>query len=206
MTTAPSAAPAILIDIGGVLVPDHLTAAATEWSNRLGISQRAFMSALFGGNDEQVLIGRTSEAAWWNIVRDRLRIGQDLIAEIRCDLASREIWDNALVTCLTRLRGSVKTAIVSNAWPQMRTRMANAGLLDVADAIVLSCEVGCAKPDPRIYMVALHRIDAEPIDALFIDDTPGHVATARSLGMTGHVHTSTQDTLTRIKDFLRPPD
>ena len=53
--------PAILIDIGGVLVPDHLTAAAAEWSTRLGISPHAFLAALFGGNDDQVLIGRTTE-------------------------------------------------------------------------------------------------------------------------------------------------
>ncbi|GAA5194077.1 hypothetical protein GCM10023322_57590 [Rugosimonospora acidiphila] len=37
---------------------------------------------------------------------------------------------------------------------------------------------------------------------LFIDDTPGHVATAKSLGMAGHVHTSTSDTLARIQEFL----
>ncbi|ARF53169.1 HAD-IA family hydrolase [Streptomyces gilvosporeus] len=205
MATARSADPVILTDIGGVLVPDYLTAAATEWSTRLGVSQQAFLTALFGGNDDQVLIGRTSEAYWWSIVQDRLRIDQDLIAELQCDLASRETWDDALVTCLRRFHGSAKTAIVSNAWPHMRTRMSNAGLLDIVDAIVLSCEVGYAKPDPRIYATALHRIGADPSAALFIDDTPGHVATARSLGMTGYVHTNAQDTLTRIEDFLRPP-
>lgn len=198
--------PAILIDIGGVLVPDHLTAAAIAWSNRLGISHQDFLSALFGGNDEQVLIGRTSEETWWNIVRDRLGIGQGLIDEIRGDLASRETWDTALVEGLRRLGGSAKTAIVSNTWPQMRTRMANAGLLGMVDAIVLSCEIGYAKPDPRIYTAALRRVGAHPAEALFIDDTPGHVATAQSLGMAGHVHTSTPDTLARIQEFLQPCD
>ncbi|MDA3626536.1 HAD family phosphatase [Saccharopolyspora sp. WRP15-2] len=196
--------PAILIDIGGVLVPDHLTAAAAEWSTRLGVSQPAFRSALFGGNDDQVLIGRTSEEAWWDIVRDRLGIGPDLIEAIRCDLASREVWDGTLVECLRSLRGSAKTAILSNTWPQMRTRMSNAGLLDVVDAIVLSCEIGYAKPDPRSYLAALQRLDARPSETLFIDDTPGHVATARSLGMAGHVHTSTSDTLARIQEFVQP--
>ncbi|WBP92166.1 HAD family hydrolase [Kitasatospora cathayae] len=197
--------PAILIDIGGVLIPDHLTTAAAEWSTRLGITQRAFLAALFGGNDDKVLIGRTSEEAWWHIVRDRLGVGSDLIDAIRCDLASRESWDYALVEGLRSLRGSAKTAIVSNTWPQMRTRMANAGLLDMVDAIVLSCEVGYAKPDPRIYAAALQRVGARPAETLFIDDTPGHVATARSLGMTGHVHTSTGDTIARIQEFLQSP-
>jgi putative hydrolase of the HAD superfamily len=204
MMTASSAAPAILIDVGGVLVQNHLAAAAAEWSGRLDVSQQEFMAALFGGNDDQVLIGRTSEAAWWDIVRDRLRIDDDLIAEIRRDLAARVTWEDALVTCLRRLRGSAKTAIVSNAWPEMRTRMASVGLPDLVDAVVLSCEVEYAKPDTRIYTAALRRIDTDPTDALFIDDTPGHVATARSLGMAGHVHTNAEDTLARITDFLRP--
>lgn len=197
---------AILIDIGGVLVPDYLTAAATEWSIRLGMSQQAFLTAVFGGNDDQVLIGRMSEASWWSIVQDRLRIGPDLISEIQGDLASRETWDDALVSCLRRLRGTTKTAIVSNTWPQMRTRMSNGGLLDIVDSIVLSCEVGYAKPDPRIYRVALQRLGADPVDVLFIDDTPGHVATAETLGMAGHVHTNAEDTVTRITDFLRLPN
>ncbi len=76
----------------------------------------------------------------------------------------------------------------------MRTRMSNGGLLDIVDTIVLPCEVGYAKLDPRIYTVALQRIGADPVDVLFIDDTPGHVATAETLGMAGHVHTNAEDT------------
>ncbi|CAM4242365.1 HAD family phosphatase [Nocardia ninae] len=196
--------PAILIDIGGVLVPDYLTAAAAEWSSRLGISPSAFLAALFGGSDDQVLIGRISEESWWRIVGDRLAVGPDLINTIRCDLASRETWDATLVASLRNVHGLAKTAVVSNAWPHIRTRMANAGLLDMVDAIVLSCEVGYAKPDPRIYIAALQRVGARPEEALFIDDTPGHVAIARSLGMAGHLHTSTSDTLARILEFLPP--
>ncbi|ANZ20171.1 HAD family phosphatase [Streptomyces noursei] len=193
---------AILIDIGGVLVPDHLTAAAIEWSARLGIPPQGFLDALFGGNDDHVLIGRTSEESWWNVVRDRLGLGPDLISEIRNDLASRETWDGALLEGLRHLRGRVKIAVVSNAWPHMRNRMANAGLLEIVDLVVLSCEIGVAKPDPHIYTAALRGVGARPAEALFIDDTPGHVAAASSLGISGHVHTSTADTLARIQKFL----
>ncbi len=62
--------------------------------------------------------------------------------------------------------------------------------------------MGYAKPDPRIYTAALDAIRTGPADALFIDDTPGHVEAARSLGMTGHLHTDTDVTLRRIDDFL----
>ena len=37
-----------------------------------------------------------------------------------------------------------------------------------------------------------------------IADTPGHVTAAEALGMAGHLHASTADTITRIEAFLRP--
>jgi putative hydrolase of the HAD superfamily len=193
---------AILIDIGGVLIPGYLPAAAAQWGDRLGISPRSFLDALFAGNDDQVLVGRVSEASWWGVVGDRLQAGPGVITELRRDLAARESWDAALVACLRRLRGHALTAVVSNTWPGMRARMAAAGLLDMVDEIVLSCETGYAKPDARIYATALQRLGADPRDALFIDDTEIHVAAAGKLGMTGHRHTSTAGTITRIERFL----
>ena len=196
--------PTVLIDVGGVLDREQPAAAAAEWSARLGVSQPALLAALFAGNDGEVLVGRTSEDAWWSVVRERLGVGPGPAGALRRDLESRAAWDGALVECLRGLRGSARTAVVSNAWPHMRTRLSDAGLLDVFDAVVLSCDVGCAKPDPRIYDAALRRAGARPEDALFIDDTAGHVAAARSLGMAGHVHTGTGETLGRIREFVSP--
>ncbi|MCZ0975741.1 hypothetical protein O1L55_39965 [Streptomyces albulus] len=89
--------PAILLDVGGVLSPDHLTAAAAAWGDRLGMRQHAFLAALFAGNDDQVLIGRTGQEAWWRLVRRRLGTTPALMTEIRRDLAARQRWDAELV-------------------------------------------------------------------------------------------------------------
>ena len=185
-----------------MLTADYLPTAAAAWGARLGISPQAFLAAVFGGSDEQVLIGRVSEPTWWDIVAARLRAGPGVLADLRQDLAARQVWDEALVALLRRLRGHARTAIVSNAWPGTRARLAQAGMLDLTDAIVLSGEAGYAKPDPRIYQAALRRLAASPGRALFVDDTPGHVAAAQALGLAGHVHTSTAATITRIEAFL----
>jgi putative hydrolase of the HAD superfamily len=195
---------AILIDIGGVLVPGYLPAAAAEWGARLGISPQAFLAALFGGSDDQVLTGRVGEPQWWAVVAGRLRADPGLMAELQADLASREVWDSTLIAHLRRLRGRARTAVISNAWPGTRARMARAGMLDIAEEIVLSGEIGYAKPDPRVYTATLRRLAVSPARALFIDDTPGHVTAAESLGIAGHVHTSTAGTIARIEDFLQP--
>jgi len=192
---------AILIDIGGVLVPDYLTAASHAWGDRLGVTPQAFLGAMFAGNDDQILIGRTDEATWWRVIADRLGVDGSVAAAIRADLASRQAWDTALLAGLHRLKGRATVTIVSNAWPDARGALAGAGVLDIADSVVLSCEAGCAKPDPRIFALALAGVGADPAEALFIDDTPGHVDAARALGMAGHVHTGTGETLRRIEEF-----
>ncbi|MFE3654464.1 HAD-IA family hydrolase [Streptomyces sp. NPDC059101] len=195
---------AILLDVGGVLSPDHLPAAAADWGGRLGIPQHAFLAALFAGNDDRVLIGRTGQEARWRLVRRRLGIDHGLMAEIRRDLAARQRWDADLLAGVRALRGRARTVLVSNAWPELRPALAAAGVLDAVDGTVLSCEVGLAKPDPRIYALALRRAGAaDPARALFVDDTAGHVGAARALGMAGHLHTDTGGTLARIGDFVR---
>jgi putative hydrolase of the HAD superfamily len=194
---------AVLIDIGGVLAADRLPEIASAWSARLGITPQAFLSALFGGSDDQVLTGRVSEPDWWATVARRLQASPDVVAGLRRDLASSQQWDDALVTFLRRLRGQARTAIVSNAWPHARAGLARAGLLDIADEIILSCEVGYAKPDARIYAAALNRLAVQPGNALFIDDTPAHVAAAEALGLAGYLHTSTVGTISRMAGFLR---
>jgi FMN phosphatase YigB (HAD superfamily) len=52
------------------------------------------------------------------------------------------------------------------------------------DVVALSCEVGCAKPDPRIFRSALERLGALPEDAVMVgDDLLADVAGALSVGM-----------------------
>ena len=51
------------------------------------------------------------------------------------------------------------------------------------DDCVLSFEVGAAKPDPRIYKVALDRAGCLPGECFFTDDVPSYVEAAQRLGM-----------------------
>ena len=76
-------------------------------------------------------------------------------------------------------------------------------LTDIANAIVLSCKAGYAKPDVRIYQAALRQLAVAPSDALFID-TPATSPPPNHSACAGCLLTITADTITRIEDFLRP--
>lgn len=56
-----------------------------------------------------------------------------------------------------------------------------------SDLNFLSYEMGCVKPEPVIFQRVLATIGARPDQCVFLDDTPGHVASAKRLGLNGIV-------------------
>ena len=59
-----------------------------------------------------------------------------------------------------------------------------------------------AKPEERIFRIALEQLQVEPSEALFVDDVEANAMAARTLGMTAILHRSTQETLRRLDDVL----
>jgi HAD superfamily hydrolase (TIGR01509 family) len=57
------------------------------------------------------------------------------------------------------------------------------GLEREMDAVVLSFEVGAAKPDAAIYRAALDQLGSEPGVAAFVDDQSVYCDGAAALGM-----------------------
>ena len=51
------------------------------------------------------------------------------------------------------------------------------------DAVVISCEVGLAKPDPRIFRLCLERLGLSAGAALFVDDRADNVQAAAGVGL-----------------------
>lgn len=81
-----------------------------------------------------------------------------------------------------RKRG-VRAAFVSNCTENTRPLLRELGLLDLVDGAVLSCEVGCAKPDAAIFRRALDVLGGNATDAVLIDDHPVYCEGAIAIGM-----------------------
>ncbi|WTL54357.1 HAD-IA family hydrolase [Nocardia sp. NBC_01499] len=61
-----------------------------------------------------------------------------------------------------------------------------------------SHEVGMAKPDPQIYLLACTRLNVAPSEAAFIDDSEIAVAGAESVGITAIRHVSNAATISAL--------
>ena len=56
-------------------------------------------------------------------------------------------------------------------------------LSDLFDDVVVSAEVGLAKPDPEVFRLAARRLGVPPEACVFVDDWEVNVAAAREVGM-----------------------
>ncbi len=76
---------------------------------------------------------------------------------------------------LALLSSRYRLGVISNGYADtQRPRLAAAGLTDYFETIVVSGEVGWAKPDSRIFAHALAGLDVPPAAALYVGDSLSH--------------------------------
>ncbi len=93
----------------------------------------------------------------------------------------REIWFDTLTldpdapALLAELGARYRLALVTNgpSWSQ-RPKIERFGLATSMQVILVSEEVGIAKPDPAIFSMALDALAVQPGEALFVGDSPEH--------------------------------
>jgi putative hydrolase of the HAD superfamily len=98
-------------------------------------------------------------------------------------LASARLYDDAIPFLRALRSRGVRIAIVSNCSEHTRDLLDELGVAELADALVLSCEVGAAKPSPEIFTYALDRLGVTARGAVFVDDQPSFCAGGAVLGI-----------------------
>lgn len=111
------------------------------------------------------------------LVSDLIGADRDLMA------ASARPYPDA-VPFLRQLRSNgIKIALVSNCADNTRALLTDLNLVPLADHLVLSCELGFAKPSPEIYAHALEALGTPPQDAVMVDDLDEYCKGAEAVGL-----------------------
>lgn len=93
------------------------------------------------------------------------------------------LYDDVMPTLAAMRATGIRTALVSNCNRSTRAIVERLGVVDAVDAVVLSCEIGANKPDPRIYRTALDALGVDATDAVFVDDQTAYCDGARAIGI-----------------------
>jgi epoxide hydrolase-like predicted phosphatase len=176
---------AVIVDIGGVLEVTPRTGHTAAWETQLGLGEgeldRRMLDIWRAGS-----LGTISEDDVHAALVERLGFSADDLERFMAG-----VWDEYLGTLnaeLTEwfagLRPRYRTGIVSNSFVGAREKERERyGFEELTDTIVYSHEVGVAKPDPAIYLLACERLAVRPEEAVFLDDHERAVEGARAVGM-----------------------
>jgi epoxide hydrolase-like predicted phosphatase len=176
---------AVVFDIGGVLEINRDLGVTGMWESRLDLGPGELderMADVWRGGS----IGTISEDDVRQAVRERLGLDGGPLAEFMSG-----IWREYLGTANTELIGYVRqlrprwrTGILSNSFVGAREReQAAYGFEDLVDVIIYSHECGMSKPDPGIYALTCERLQVEPAQTAFLDDSEPCVDGARQAGI-----------------------
>ncbi|MGH9035684.1 MAG: HAD-IA family hydrolase [Acidimicrobiia bacterium] len=95
-----------------------------------------------------------------------------------------------------RLRAEgYRTAILTNNVAEWAEVWQASIPVELFDVVIDSSAVGLRKPDEAIFLLACERLAVAPGAAVFLDDSPGHVAAARRAGLAGIVVTGPDQAL-----------
>jgi putative hydrolase of the HAD superfamily len=195
---------AVIFDFGGVLLTTVDNAARHRWAERLDLDPVAMEAQIFESElMARAMIGEVSVDEMWRGVGEMLGLDAKQAQALQTDFFRGDRLNEELLDFARRLQPHYKMAILSNAWDNAREVFTDLfGLDEVFETMIISAEVGLAKPDPRIYHLALERIDVKPGEAVFLDDMRENVEAARHVGLRAVLYQNNRQAIADVQAQL----
>lgn len=174
---------AVLFDAGNTLVFLDYARLAHAVGERLGmplseadLRRHASVAAL--SMEDRRLSDTERGGRYLMTLFTRAGVPADRMGELRDVLLAlhqeHHLWgthDAATADALQRLQDAgFRLAVISNSDGRAASTLALNGLLGYFEFVIDSGEVGIEKPDPRIFALALERMQVTPADALYVGD------------------------------------
>lgn len=196
---------AVIIDMGGVIVRTEDKEPRDRMAERFGLTRDQINALVFDSPTAQLAtIGKLPLEQHWAQICQTLHVPVEEAHSLEKEFFAGDSVDWRLVDYLRSLRPRHATALLSNAWNGLREKLdMEWGILDAFDQVVISAEVGLAKPDPRIFALTLERLKVTAAQAVFVDDFPENTGAAAAAGLHVVRFLNTDQTITDIEAALR---
>jgi epoxide hydrolase-like predicted phosphatase len=197
---------AVIFDLGGVLVRTEDRRPRAELARRLGMTYDEISRLVFESDSARLAtLGKITTREHWERIRLALGSSMDDFPGVRRDFWGGDKLDAGLVEYIRCLRPRFKTGLLSNAWDNLRQVITHTWeIADAFDDIVISAEVGMAKPDPQIYELAVQRLGVPASEAIFVDDFSHNIEAANRVGLHGIRFVTPQQVLQDLDRFVDP--
>lgn len=195
---------AVFFDFGGVIQRTEYQAPRQQAAQRFGMEYEDIDNIVFNSpTARQATVGEVPVEKHWEAVAKRLKISKEDIAAVEREFFAGDVIDHSIMEYLRSLRPRYKTGLISNAWSDMREYLVRQKLDDAFDTLTISAEVGVAKPEAKIYLLALEQAQVEPEAAVFVDDVPANIEACEALGMKGILFRDPLKAMNELKKLLK---
>ena len=177
----------LIFDYGGVLWDMRWDLARTLEQEH-GLRARTIIETLYGSDAwRKIEVGVGDRQAWLDDSHRTLEVvAGRALPPLHQHWRERQHLIAPNIDLIRRLRPAYKTAVLSNADSTLKHALREShGIADLFDDIVVSADVGMAKPDAQIYRLSAQRLGLAMDECVFIDDMPANVDAARAAGMHG---------------------
>lgn len=175
----------IIFDFGGVILRTYDKTPRTKLAEKYGLTYEQIETLVFANHSgKKAALGLISTEEHWLEVSKELSFSPEAIPQFQLDFFGGDRIDMQLVDMIRSLKSHYKTALLSNAWDNLRGFIVNdLAINDIFDQMFISAELGLAKPDSKIYHHVLDEMSFSPEQSVFIDDFSENILAAQLLGM-----------------------
>ena len=198
---------AVIFDFGGVLMRTEDRNPRTELATRLGMNYSEISALIFESPSAlQATKGIITAEQHWAELQKSLDLPDLEFEQVRTEFWAGDVLDLNLVNLLRDLRSEYTTILLSNAWDDLRHMIEDVWQIDDAfDHLVISAEIGLAKPDLAIYQWVIDELGVKPAKAVFVDDFLHNIEAAWAVGMHGIHFRSPDQALGELRSLIELP-
>ena len=197
---------AVFFDLGGVILRTEYQAPRQHLAEEFGMDYEDIDKIVFGGGPNgsaaRASIGEITEEEHWLNVMKILKRPASEYERIRDEFFAGDVLDLTLLNFLRSIKPKYKVGLISNAWSGLRAYIEREKFDDAFHQLIISAEVGAAKPSAGIYEFALEQLQVKAKEAVFVDDVLENIKACEKLGMKGIHFKDSESALKQLKALL----
>lgn len=161
-------------------------------------------------NDNKDICTWEDEKKWLekrsSVVANKVDYGNlelaDRLKYLSFDTFQYQLFDET-IEVLNRLKSKYKLCVLSNATASLDWAFDNLDIRSYFDEVIISSYEGYAKPNEKLYKIALDKIGKKSNQCVFIDDKIENIVSANKLGIESyHLDRSKNKTLLDFENYL----
>lgn len=195
---------AVFFDFGGVIQRTEYQAPRQQLAQRFGMEYEDIDNIVFNSpTAKQATVGEIPVNKHWEAVAKRLKVDKKEIEKVEAEFFAGDLLDLSILEYLRSLRPRYVTGLISNAWSDMREYLIRKKIDDAFEHLTISAEVGMAKPETKIYHLALEQAQVKAGEAVFVDDVLANIEACEAVGMKGIHFKDPHASMEQLKKLLK---